>query len=385
MDAARFLDIDALSVSYGRTSVLEDIRLAVAEGEFIALLGASGCGKTTLLRTIAGFIRPQAGRVRMAGRDITDRPPDRRDMALVFQSYALWPHMTVRQNIGYGLKVRRVSRAVAKAKVDGILAMLGLDGFGERSVTALSGGQRQRVALGRALAIDPRVLLLDEPLSNLDARIRLTVRHEIRALQRRLGITAIHVTHDREEAMVMADRIVILKDGRIEQAGAPEEVYNHPRTPYIATFLGADNVVALTGEPADGGLRLAGEALAEPAVLPPPAAALADGTPRPFHLHFRSEAAEIVPLGAPAGAPRSGLALVGRVLHASYPGGAWRHAVAVGAAEVLVDAPERHAAGTAVRIRIPPDALFLFPAPEAAPAHLRQNAAERPMAPAVPA
>jgi ABC-type Fe3+/spermidine/putrescine transport system ATPase subunit len=265
-----FLEVSRVSVGYGDVLVLREVSLDVEEGRLVALLGSSGCGKTTLLRTIAGFVRPRAGRIRVAGRDITALPPDRRNMALVFQSYALWPHMTARQNIGYGLKLRRVPREAARRKIDELLAMLGLEGLGERNVTALSGGQRQRVALGRALAVDPRILLLDEPLSNLDAAIRQSVRHEIRALQRRLGITAIHVTHDREEAMVMADRIVILDQGRIAQEGAPEDVYNRPASPFVANFMGANNAIDLTA-------RVSGEWVAIPAG--PHNAAAATSTP----------------------------------------------------------------------------------------------------------
>ena len=229
MPLPTFLEVERLTAGYGGPPVLRDVSLAVREGEFVALLGSSGCGKTTLLRTIAGFTAPESGVIRVAGQDITRLPPDRRGMAMVFQSYALWPHMSVRENIGYGLKVRRVTKQKAAAKVDEMLAMLGLQDLGARKVTALSGGQRQRVALGRALAVDPRILLLDEPLSNLDARIRQSVRHEIRSLQQIFAITAIHVTHDREEAMVMADRIVILNRGQIEQQGRPEQIYNRRR------------------------------------------------------------------------------------------------------------------------------------------------------------
>ena len=245
MPEERFLAVERLTVGYGDAPVLSDVSLQVGEGELVALLGSSGCGKTTLLRAVAGFAKPFSGSVRVAGEDITHLPPDRRGMAMVFQSYALWPHMTARQNIGYGLKVRRVQPRAARAKVDKVLAMLGLEELGDRNVTALSGGQRQRVALGRALAVDPRILLLDEPLSNLDARIRQSVRHEIRALQKRLGITAIHVTHDREEAMVIADRIVILNRGRIEQQGRPEDIYNRPVSPFVARFMGAENMIEL--------------------------------------------------------------------------------------------------------------------------------------------
>jgi ABC-type Fe3+/spermidine/putrescine transport system ATPase subunit len=352
-----FLDIKDLEVSYGRTPVLEDIGLEVAQGEFIALLGSSGCGKTTLLRTIAGFMKPSAGTIRVAGRDIAHLPPDKRGMALVFQSYALWPHMNVRQNIGYGLKVRGQSRAAIHAKVDETLSMLGLEGFAERNVTALSGGQRQRVALGRALAISPQILLLDEPLSNLDARIRLTVRHEIRALQKRLGITAVHVTHDREEAMVMADRIVILDRGRIAQAGTPEELYRHPVSAFVATFLGADNVIQLHATRSASGLALSGPGLIGAPTISVPGGGGPEG---PVHGHFRSEAAELVAENAAPDA--ASVDLTGTVRHASYPGGVWRHAVAVADVEVLVDSTRRHEPGTPVRVRVPVDSLFVFPA-----------------------
>jgi ABC-type sugar transport system ATPase subunit len=209
------LEIREASIFYGSNRVLDRVSLSAAGGEFIALLGASGCGKTTLLRAICGFVGLACGSIIVGGQDVTRLSPEKRNIAMVFQSYALWPHMTVAQNIGYGLKLRRVGRA--DARIDELLAMLRLDALGERKVTALSGGQRQRVALGRALAISPQVLLLDEPLSNLYARIREDVRHEIKTLQQRLGITTVHVTHDRQEPMVMADRIVILNAGRIAQ------------------------------------------------------------------------------------------------------------------------------------------------------------------------
>ena len=240
-----YLAIEDVTVRYGAVEVLKHLSLNVEAGSFIALLGSSGCGKTTLLRAISGFAKPSEGRILVAGRDITDTPPERRNTAMVFQSYALWPHMTVFQNLAYGLKLRRRSRTEIAKKIDGLLTLLHLEGLADRNVTQLSGGQRQRVALGRALTVDPDVLLLDEPLSNLDARIRVELRSEIRAVQSRLGITAVHVTHDREEAMVLADRIVVLRDGKIEQEGTPEEVYHRPATPYVATFMGADNIIRL--------------------------------------------------------------------------------------------------------------------------------------------
>ena len=191
-----YLAIDNVSVAYDGTRVLTDVTLDVARGELVALLGSSGCGKTTLLRSIAGFVTPQAGRIRVDGRDITPLPPEKRGTAMMFQSYALWPHMTVAGNIAYGLRMRGASKEAIARRVDEMLALLQLQGFGPRPVTQLSGGQRQRVALGRALAVDPDLLLLDEPMSNLDYKVRIELRHELRALQKRIGITAVYVTHD---------------------------------------------------------------------------------------------------------------------------------------------------------------------------------------------
>ncbi|MBX9873703.1 MAG: ABC transporter ATP-binding protein, partial [Beijerinckiaceae bacterium] len=221
-----------LKVAYGGTRVLHGVSLDFEPGSFTALLGSSGCGKTTLLRALSGFVPVESGAILVGGRDVAPLPPEKRGMAMVFQSYALWPHMTVLQNMGYGLKLRGVPKAQIAAKVGALLSMLGLSGYEDRKVTALSGGQRQRVALGRALAIDPGILLLDEPLSNLDAKIRMVMRHEIRAIQQRLGLTAVHVTHDREEAMTMADRLVIMQAGRVAQVGTPEEVYDRPASAF---------------------------------------------------------------------------------------------------------------------------------------------------------
>ncbi len=366
MPLPSFLEVERLTAGYGGPPVLDDISLEVSEGEFVALLGSSGCGKTTLLRAIAGFTAPLSGTIRVAGRDITRLPPDRRDMAMVFQSYALWPHMSVRQNIGYGLKVRHVGAQKAAAKVDDLLAMLGLKDLGERKVTALSGGQRQRVALGRALAVDPRILLLDEPLSNLDARIRQSVRHEIRSLQRRFAITAIHVTHDREEAMVMADRIVILNEGRIEQQGRPEQVYNRPETPFVARFMGAENVVALTARVAERRIEiLAGQNNAAAVFDRPQKDAFPPGASREaisVTAYFRGEAAELLPSDDVGAAPTPDtIAFTGHVTQVSYPGGTWRHAVCVGGHEIQVDSDSRHEPSARVQVRLPHQQVFIFP------------------------
>ncbi|GAB3485633.1 ABC transporter ATP-binding protein [Marinomonas epiphytica] len=235
------LAIQNLQAGYGNKTILDNINLALDEGEMIALLGPSGCGKTTFLNALCGFVPISGGSIKAGQRDISQLPPESRNITMVFQSYALWPHMTVEQNIAYGLKVRKVGKVQIAARVAELITTLNLNGLGQEKVTSLSGGQRQRVALARALAINPDVLVLDEPLSNLDAKVRLRVRHEIKSLQKQLGFTSLIVTHDQEEALVMADRIAILNQGRIEQLGTPEEIFHQPATPFVADFMGADN------------------------------------------------------------------------------------------------------------------------------------------------
>ncbi len=340
--------VQKLTAGYGRIRVLEGIDLEIDPGIFVALLGSSGCGKTTLLRAISGFVQPTGGHILVDGRDITDTGPDRRGMAMVFQSYALWPHMSVAQNIGYGLRLRGWSRADIARRVEEMLVLLDLRGYGDRKVTALSGGQRQRVALGRALAVDPPVLLLDEPLSNLDAKIRLSMRHEIRALHNRIGFTAIHVTHDQEEAMVMADRIVILDRGRIAQDGAPEEVYRRPNSRMVASFLGADNIVRGTARRSGDDVIIeveGGATVVLPGRLAPEGGCV---------LQFRGSDVSFGPTA------EGGLHLPGMVEQQSYPGGRYRYAVSTPAGTFLVDDATRIAPGERVNITIPADALHLF-------------------------
>jgi ABC-type Fe3+/spermidine/putrescine transport system ATPase subunit len=349
------LEIERVEVAYGAVRVLQAISLAIRPGEFVALLGASGCGKTTLLRAVSGFVPISGGAVRADGVDITHAPPDKRGMAMVFQSYALWPHMSAAQNIGYGLKVRGWDRARIAARVEEMLALVQLGGLGARKPAELSGGQRQRVALARALAVSPRYLLLDEPLSNLDARVREDMRHEIKALQRKLAITAVHVTHDREEAMVMADRIVILDRGEIAQAGPPEEVYNRPSSAFVASFMGATNVMRLS-------TRVVGDAIEIEAGPNNCAVRLAsrDAAPRGSAVaHFRGEAASLV---AADDAASDALVLAGSIGQVSYPGGVWRYGVDVGERRFLVDSKMRLGVGERVGIRVPLDALHLFAA-----------------------
>ena len=255
-----FLDLSRLMKSYGASPVVKEFSLAVEKGEFISFLGPSGCGKTTTLRMVAGFERPDSGTIRIDGRDVTGLRPNQRQIGMVFQSYALFPNLTVAQNVGFGLKVQGADKGLIRERVAEMLAIVGLADYGARYPFQLSGGQQQRVALARALAPRPQVLLLDEPLSALDAKIRVSLRDEIRAIQRRLGITAIYVTHDQEEALAVSDRIVVMNAGRAEQVGAPHEIYNRPATRFVATFVGQLSMLA--AESLGGGrLRLAGQDL----------------------------------------------------------------------------------------------------------------------------
>lgn len=246
---------------------VEDFNLVVERGEFVSFLGPSGCGKTTTLRMIAGFELPTQGSVLLDGVDITNRPPNKRNVGMVFQAYALFPNMTVAQNIAFGLKIARKPAAEVAKRVDEMLRLIHLPQLASRYPYQLSGGQQQRVALARALAIQPQVLLLDEPLSALDAKIRVSLRTEIRQIQRKLGITTIYVTHDQEEAMSLSDRIVVMSDGRMEQIGSPFEIYNFPKTKFVASFVGTLNQLqARVLEPAAGTLELEGQTIvaAEP-------------------------------------------------------------------------------------------------------------------------
>ena len=228
----------------GGAAAVQDFNLDVARGEFVSFLGPSGCGKTTTLRMIAGFERPTSGTITVGDKDITNKPPNQRDVGMVFQSYALFPNMTVADNIGFGLKVRKKPKADIDKRVTELLGLIHLEDRGGRYPWQLSGGQQQRIALARALAIEPQVLLLDEPLSALDAKIRIVLRKEIRAIQRQLGITTVYVTHDQEEALSLSDRVVVMSDGRIEQIGTPSEIYNFPATAFVASFVGTLNLVS---------------------------------------------------------------------------------------------------------------------------------------------
>ncbi|HQE92509.1 MAG TPA: ABC transporter ATP-binding protein [Anaerolineae bacterium] len=246
------LILDAITKTFpprggnAEVTAVDTISLEIAEGELVTLLGPSGCGKTTTLRLIAGFEFPTAGRILLDGEEINTRPPHKRDMAMVFQSYAIFPHLNVFENIAYGLNVRRMPKAQIEERVARVMALVRLSGYEKRAPNQLSGGQQQRVALARALVMEPKVLLMDEPLSNLDAKLREQMRTEIRHIQQSLGITSVYVTHDQIEAMTLSDRVVVMNSGRIEQVGSPVEVYRRPQTRFVADFIGRANFVAGT-------------------------------------------------------------------------------------------------------------------------------------------
>lgn len=248
MVTSTFLNIQGLSRRFSARSGVDNVSLAVERGQFVVLLGPSGCGKSTTLRLIAGLETPDGGRVAIDGRDVTAHSPSERGLSMVFQSYALFPHLDVAENIVFGLKVRGIARAERRRRLDEALAITGLQGLEERKPAKLSGGQRQRVALARAIVAGHPLCLMDEPLSNLDAQLRHSVRHDIRALQKRLGMTVIYVTHDQTEAMSMADVVVLMRDGRIEQATTPAEIYARPATTFVASFIGSPPMVTLPAE-----------------------------------------------------------------------------------------------------------------------------------------
>jgi len=343
--------VEGLQKRYANVRALDGVSLDVRPGSLAAILGPSGCGKTTLLRSLAGFIEVEGGQVLFDGQDVTHLPPQERRTALVFQNYALWPHMTVYDNIAYGLRLRKLPALEVKRRVEAALALVELAGEPElprRHPAGLSGGQQQRVALARALAVEPRVLLLDEPLSNLDAKVRQRLRLEIRQLQKKLGITTIHVTHDQEEALSMADTVVVMNGGRVEQAGPPAEVFHRPASAFVAEFLGNSNVL-IGRVPAAGVLEVAGQLVAMvgvPAVHGPVAVVI------------RSGDLALKPPGAPTADGE--VALDGTVEDALFHGSYYRHTVTAGGETLLVDAPAPYSRGP-IRLVAPAGRVLVFP------------------------
>jgi putative spermidine/putrescine transport system ATP-binding protein len=341
-----FLALERLDKSFGALAVLRDLSLAVERGEVVALLGPSGSGKTTALRLIAGFETPDAGTIRVAGEDVTPLPPERRRFGMVFQHYALFPHLTVAENVAFGLAARRAGAAETARRVADALALVDLPGFERRRIGEISGGQQQRVALARALAPEPRVLLLDEPLSNLDPTLRERTRREIRAAVRRVGITTVLVTHEQEEAFHLGDRVAVLHGGVLHQVGSPEDLYERPATRFVATFVGRAS--ALPGVLEEGGrVRLAGAPDVPWSGVPAPELAAA----RPgeaVELIARPESLAFGPDGDPA-------ALAGRVVERRYAGPVTYYQVALAAGpEVEVLAPAG-AASPGDEVRVAPE------------------------------
>ena len=235
--------IKQISHSYDTENVLKNINITIEEGDFFTLLGPSGCGKTTLLRILAGFIEPTEGSIFIGDKDITKIPPEKRNMGVVFQNYALFPNLTVRENIAYGLKVRKLPKQVIKEKCDYYIELAGLSEYENRRIHELSGGQQQRVAIARALVLEPQMLLLDEPMSNLDVALRVKMREEIRSIQKKIGITTLFITHDQQEALAVSDKIAVMKDGEVLQVGTPREIYNCPNQEFVANFVGVSNKI----------------------------------------------------------------------------------------------------------------------------------------------
>jgi putative spermidine/putrescine transport system ATP-binding protein len=273
-----YLRIERLTLGYGETIAVRDLDMSVAKGEFVALLGPSGCGKTTTMRAIAGLLAPRAGKIRLDGVDITCVAANRRQIGLVFQSYALFPHLSVFENVAFGLRLKGLGGAALNRKVAEGLTIVGLESFAGRRIAELSGGQQQRVALARSMVMQPKLLMLDEPLSNLDARLRLEMRAQLQRVQKETGVTMIFVTHDQGEALAMADRIVVMREGQIEQVGTPERIYNAPASTFVADFVGFENILRLEGGRlmTPGGPRWIGEGVAALAWRPD-AVALGEG------------------------------------------------------------------------------------------------------------
>jgi ABC-type Fe3+/spermidine/putrescine transport system ATPase subunit len=343
---------------FGDAAAVDDVSFEVPRGSFATLLGPSGCGKTTTLRMIAGFYEPDAGDIELGGKRINNLPAHKRGAAMVFQDYALFPHMSVRANVGYGLRLQGKRKAEIAKKVDETLQFVGLQGLGDRQPNQLSGGQQQRVAVARALVVEPEILLLDEPLSNLDAKLRESLRWELRALQQRLGMTFVYVTHDQDEALSLSDWVAVMNAGRVEQAGVPWEIYYHPRTAFLADFVGAVNLVPSTVREVRDGTAVVSVGSTNAPVRVPDGLALASGAQ--VRLCIRPESLQLRPSSAAA----DGQVLVpGTVARTAFLGDLMRYWVTVDGHEWIVDQPDPGAAtphGGPVQIAIRPERIHLI-------------------------
>ncbi|WP_021592057.1 ABC transporter ATP-binding protein [Actinomadura welshii] len=356
------LVLDGLTKRFGDNVVLKDLSLTVIEGEILTLLGPSGCGKSTTLWSIAGLHRPDSGTIRFGDQVLFDGrgvhlEPEQRNFGVVFQSYAIWPHMSVADNVGYPLKLRKVGRKQRRERVMEVLELVELDRLADRYPHQLSGGQQQRVALARALAHPPHLLLLDEPFSNLDAKLRDRAREWLKALQRQIGVTTIFVTHDQHEALSMSDRIVVMESGVIHQIGTPTEVYEHPADPFVADFVGATNLLAgdVLQFGAGGRTLVQTAGIARPLQVAAPSA-----PPGPVALSIRPESIQMMD------GDRSGSGVnevTGKVESVSYLGDHYRYTLRVDGLALTV-ATLRRVDATELTVELPPDALRLLPAPE---------------------
>ena len=352
------LRLEHLTKRFGNVTAVDDVSLAVEPGELFFMLGPSGCGKTTILRIVAGFYEPDAGRVFFGDKDVTALPPHRRRCGMVFQNYALWPHMTVLENLTFGLKVQGIEKAERRRQATAMLEVVQMAAYARRRPTQLSGGQQQRVALARALVIQPDLLMLDEPLSNLDAKLRMQMRTEIRRIQRSAGVTSVYVTHDQDEALAMADRLAVIRDGRIEALGNPRDLYLNPPTVWVAGFLGATNLLEGRIRTRDGAAAVVETALGAiraalaPADLAPGAAVTVSVRPESVRL-----------LAAEGAAPTDNV-FPATVLARTFQGETEQARVRLGAVEMTIsDRPTALppvAPGGAARAHIPADAVRIF-------------------------
>jgi ABC-type Fe3+/spermidine/putrescine transport system ATPase subunit len=339
--------VENVRKTYGKVEALKGVSLNFRSGALTAILGPSGCGKTTLLRSIAGFIEVDSGRILFGSEEVTGLPPQRRGTAMVFQNYALWPHMTIFQNVAYGLRLQKVPAGEIQRRVRKVLELVEIGNLADvesRKPSALSGGQQQRVALARALVVEPKVLLMDEPLSNLDAKVRQRLRAELRRLQRQVGITAIYVTHDQEEALALADTVVLMDQGTIVQTGTPQEIYLRPSTAFAAEFLGVSN--QLDGVAADGKLTVAGQSVSYTGPVRGKATVI-----------FR---ASDIQMEEPTLPPReAAVALTGVLEESLFLGAHYRHYIRLGDVVVMADSPDLRPAGP-VRLVLPIEKVQVY-------------------------
>lgn len=343
----RLIDLQHITKSFDGQTVLDDLNLYIRENEFLTLLGPSGCGKTTTLRIIGGFESPDSGKVIFDGKNITSLAPNERQLNTVFQKYALFPHMSIAENIAFGLKIKKKSKAYIDDKIKYALKLVNLEGFGKRSVDSLSGGQQQRIAIARAIVNEPKVLLLDEPLGALDLKLRQDMQYELIRLKNELGITFIYVTHDQEEALTMSDTIVVMNQGYIQQIGTPEDIYNEPTNAFVADFIGESNII-------DGIMRK--DRLVKVLDVNFPCVDEGFGNNTPVDVVIRPEDVELV-------APEAGM-LEGDVISLIFKGVHWETEVLAHGFEWLVHTTQMHPVGTHVGIRVDPFNIQIMNKPE---------------------